>query len=297
MRGLHSIRWAPGAVLLAVAAALAAGPTAEAEQAVIGPDPQALVRRAAEKELNEARAGHYMYLLRRQTPSGSQTRQLIETRDGLVARTVAINDKPLTPEERRADDLRLHKLLSDPQEQQRRKQEQQANEERVRKIVAALPDAFHYTFEGTESSPYGKVLRLGFRPNPEFRPPSRETQILRGMEGHAWIHAEEERLIRLDGNLVEKVNFGWGILGHLDQGGRFSIEQTRLPSGRWGTTRMRLDFTGRAVIFKKLHIQQVQTAEDFQPVPANLTLAQGVELLRKADGARAEGAPARLPTD
>lgn len=281
----------------AVCALALLGGTVRAEQALVGPDPQALVRGAVEKELRTAREGHYMYQLRRETPNGSQTRQMIETRDGIVARTIAIDDQPLTAEQRRQDDLRLQGLLADPQEQQRRKEEQQKHAERVRKLVASLPDAFLYSLEGTEDGPYGKVLRLKFVPNPDFRPPTRETQVLRGMEGHAWIHAAEERLLRMDAQLVQNVNFGWGFLGHLDRGGRFSIQQTRLPGGRWETTRMQLDFTGRALIFKRLRIHQVQTAANFHRVPDDLTLAQGIEMLRTADEVVAETLPAKLPTD
>jgi hypothetical protein len=44
---------------------------------------------------------------------------------------------------------------------------------------------------------------------------------------------------------------------------------------------MDLDFTGKILLFKKLAIKSTQTFSDFHEAPANLTFAQGVELLKK----------------
>jgi hypothetical protein len=42
-----------------------------------------------------------------------------------------------------------------------------------------------------------------------------------------------------------------------------------------------LSFTGKILLFKKLSIRSNDTFSDFRPVPSTLTLAQGVELLKK----------------
>jgi hypothetical protein len=44
---------------------------------------------------------------------------------------------------------------------------------------------------------------------------------------------------------------------------------------------MQLSFTGKILFFKKLNIQSNDVFSHFRPVPANLTFAQGVELLKK----------------
>src|SRR5271166_5492261 len=56
---------------------------------------------------NEIRANHddakYMFRDRKETPNGSQTKVMVETRDAMAGIVVAENDKPLSPERRQAE--------------------------------------------------------------------------------------------------------------------------------------------------------------------------------------------------
>jgi hypothetical protein len=52
-----------------------------------------------------------------------------------------------------------------------------------------------------------------------------EAAILRGMAGKVRIDQAPARLTRLDAHLISNVDFGWGILGKLDEGGTIQIEQ------------------------------------------------------------------------
>ncbi|MGH9603308.1 MAG: hypothetical protein ACRD24_13070, partial [Terriglobales bacterium] len=72
------------------------------------------------------------------------------------------------------------------------------------------------------------------------------------------------------------------------KGGRFRLEQSKLENGRWQTSQMTLDFTGRAFLFKSLKIKQEQSISNVRRVPDNLSLAEGIQLLRKQNGEIAE---------
>ncbi|MBI2677446.1 MAG: hypothetical protein HYX28_01550 [Candidatus Koribacter versatilis] len=254
-----------------------------------------LVRRAIANEDRASSGGpRYMYRLRTEKPERTVVKDLIETNDGVIARLVSVNDKPPTSEQRAADDKKLEKILHDPKEQKQRREEQRKDEERSRQMVKALPDAFLYDFDGKDVIAGVPVTRLRFWPNPNFDPPARETMVYRGMQGHMWIEPTEERLVKMDAQLFDDVTFGWGILGRLNKGGRFAIEQSKIGPGRWETTKMDLDFVGKALMFKTIKIKEVETASAFRPVPPNLTLAQGVELLRKSDQLVAERSAAAV---
>src|SRR6185312_6781992 len=77
------------------------------------------------------------------------------------------------------------------------------------------------------------------------------------------------------------VGFGWGILGHLDSGGRFVVQQADVGNKQWELTRMELAFTGKILIFKKLNIRSSDIFSGFRPVPKDLSFAQAVDLLKK----------------
>ncbi|MCI0356224.1 MAG: hypothetical protein L0099_14470, partial [Acidobacteria bacterium] len=63
---------------------------------------------------------------------------------------------------------------------------------------------------------------------------------------------------------------------------------SKLSDGRWATSQLTLDFTGRAFLFKSLKIKQEQSISNVRRVPDNLSLAEGIELLRKEDTEIAE---------
>src|SRR5205814_5011106 len=119
-------------------------------------------------------------------------------------------------------------------------------------------------------------------------PPSRVELVLTGMEGTLLIDASQHRLARIDGKLVKEVGFGWGILGHLNPGGHFLVDQSDVGYSRWEVTHMDLAFTGKLLFFKSLNIKSNETYRNFRPAPPNLTFAQAVELLKKEEAVVAQ---------
>ncbi len=260
-----------------------------AQAAVPAITPQELVRRAIANEDKASKEPvRFRYRLRTENPRGSKTQEMIETNDGVVARLVAVNDQPPSPDQRNADDLKLNRLMNDPQERARKARQQKEDEQRVTRMVRSLPDAFTYTYEGTTVGPTGELVRLSFVPNPKWEPPDRERQVFTGMKGNMLVDPREERLVKIEATLFRDVNFGWGFFGHLDKGGQFIVEQSKIAEDRWETTDMRLRFTGKVLLFKSLNINEHETASNYRQVPNNLNFAQGVELLRKDDTQLAE---------
>jgi hypothetical protein len=256
---------------------------ASAGQQTLQETPNELVRRVVAREMTVDQNVRYMYRHYQETSAGSQTRHMIETRDGIIARMLAINGRLLNAEERRKDDERLEWLMATPSEMRKRQKQQQENEQRVRRVVRALPDAFLYEFNGTDTGSQGQLLRLTFKPNPTFNADSREAQVLKGMGGTLWIDPAAQRIARLEATLFKDVSFGWGFLGHLNKGGRLVIEQIPVGEGRWQRSRLEMDLTGRVLLLKSVRIKQTQVVSDFRAVPLNLSFAEGVELLRRAD--------------
>ena len=256
------------------------------EQASISPDE--VVRETVQNEIKSSDDhAKFLFLDRKATPKGSQTKLVVETRDTMAGMLVAINDRPLTAEQRRAESARLERVMNDPAELKKKAKQEKEDAERVSKIMKALPDAFLYERDGTElgtegvGKPGDKLLRLNFRPNPRYSPPSRVEQVLTAMKGILLIDEQEKRIAKIDGTLTREVGFGWGILGHLDRGGHFLVEQADVGEGHWELSRMDLSFTGKAFFFKNLSFKSSETYSDFRPAPPDLTFAQGVELLKK----------------
>ena len=258
--------------------------------------PAELVRRTIQNEIRASRAiplSRFMFQSRKQGPQGSQTKLYVETSEGMAGMVIANNDKPLSAEQREAENARVQRFVDDPSELEKKKKREKEDAERTLEIMKALPDAFLYAKDGTQvgsqtlGRPGDELLRLKFWPNPQYTPPSHTEQVLVGMQGHLLIDAEHLRLAEIDGTLFREVSFGWGILGHLDKGGHFLVNQADV-GGEWEITRMSLGFTGKIMMFKTLHIQSEEVFSSFRTVPANLTFAQGVGILKKQQSELAE---------
>jgi hypothetical protein len=252
-----------------------------------------LVRAAVANEVTAAndRSTKHLFRSRKQTSQGSQTRLYVETREAMAGITIAYNDKPLSPEQTQGEQARLAGLVGNPELLRRKHSLEQESAERTLRIVKALPDAFLYDYDGDErgAADLGKngsrLVRLKFRPNPAYHAPSHVEDTLTGMQGVVLIDAVAPRIARIDGTLFKEVGFGWGILGHLDKGGHFLVEQRDVGDGSWDISRMSLGFTGKILLFKSIAIKSDEVFSDFRSVPAEITFAQGVEML-KAEQAR-----------
>ena len=276
------------AAVIAVMVALFSGGLAHAQQKP-PLDPDDLVRRAAANEIkaNESHV-YFMFKDRNEDKGHSNTKEVVQTPQGGLTRTIAINDQPLTPEQRAKDDQKLQKFANDPEARRKRKESTKEDDERDALMLSSLPDAFLYTYAGEEPGPSGPVVHLTFKPNPKFNPPNHETMVYLGMQGDMLIDAKAVRIAKIDGTLFKDVDFGWGILGRLYKGGKFLIEQKDVGSGHWETVRQVLQFNGRILMIKSLTISSTETTYDFRPVPANITTAQALELLYKSDEVVAE---------
>ena len=240
-----------------------------------------LVKRALASELQSSQdTQHPMrYRLHKSSPRLSTTKEIFESKDGAVARLVAINNKPLNATDTQTEQDRLDALVRDPGRQRHRKQSEDEDLARVTKVLRALPNAFTYRYVGPGVGPTGKVEKFVFEPNPAFDPPDLETEVLSAMAGELWIDASQERVARLEGHLTRAVDFGWGILGRLDKDGWIVIEQSDVGNGVWRVVHFQMAMSGRVVLRTK-HFETTEDESNFSPVPMGLGYAQAIEMLK-----------------
>ena len=255
-----------------------------------------MVRKAVQNEIRAANGegAHFMFRGTKTTPKGSTTKLYVETKEATAGLVVAYNDKPLTPEQRRAEEARVERFVKNPEELKKKREQERDSAERSLRIMRAMPDAFRFEYAGEEQSSDGightgdPLVKLRFRPNPNYQPPSRVEEVLTGMQGHVLVDPVRYRIASIDGTLFKDVNFGWGILGHLDRGGRFVVHQQVVGDNFWEISSMSLSFTGKILLVKNLSIISTEIFSGFKQVPSDLTFAQALELLKKEESAVAD---------
>ena len=246
---------------------------------------QALVERALATESRAAQelshAGHPMrYRLRKTSPRLTTTKEIVETRDGDVARLLSINDQPLGQADEQKEETRLDTLASDPSLQKHRKQSEDGDMNIVLKLLRMLPDAFLYQYAGTTQGMAGVVEKFTFKPNPKFDPPDYETQALKALSGEIWIDPQQERVTRLEGHLLQDTDYGWGILGKLDKGGWVVVEQADVGASQWRIVHVQMQMSMR-IVFKTKIFDTNELMTRYLPVPAGMDYRSGILMLKK----------------
>jgi hypothetical protein len=289
-----------GTCVLLLTASSVAGPQATVSSYQ---DPAELVRKAVQNEIKAANDSdaHVLFRGTKTTPKGSTTKLYVETKDATAGLVIAYNGKPLTPEQQHEEEARVERFINNPEELQKKCQQERENTERSLRITRALPDAFLFEYAGEEPGTVGVgragalLVKLKFRPNPQYQPPSRVEEVLTGMQGSLLVDAARYRLASIDGTLFKQVAFGWGILGHLDRGGRFLVQQREVADNLWEVSSMTLNFKGKILMVKSLSVNSTETFSDFKRVPSGLTFAQALELLKKEESSVAENSSAGQP--
>ena len=244
---------------------------------------QALVERALATESRAAQdmshASHPMrYQLRKTSPRLTSTKEIVETREGDVARLLSINDQPLSAADEQHEQARLQALMDNPALQQHRKQSEDSDTARAMKVLRVLPTAFDYQYAGIATASTGTVLKFTLKPNSQFDPPDMETGVLTAMAGEIWIDPVQERVVRLAGSLQQDKYIAWG-LGELDKGGWVEIDQADVGDHQWRIVHLKLVMNLR-VLFKTKPSDSVQEYTQFAPLPADLSYKQAIQILR-----------------
>ena len=271
---------------LALAVLAGAAAIAQLPAQTPAPDAAALVRRAVDHRMAEEIAHHFLrYELRKQDDQRDTTKEMIETKDGDVARLIAEDGKPLSPEADRAELARLDNLAEHPELQERRHKEEIADAKRVSDLMKLLPDAMIYKIEATEPCASGECYRMSFAPKPGWNGPALESDLLRGVAGEVWIDTKQERLVRLDARFIADVNFGLGILARLYKGSTARLEQTdvgpELGGGHdWELTGLTLHINGKALLFKGIDVQTKEETSHFAQVPEGIGYRDAIRMLK-----------------
>ena len=95
------------------------------------------------------------------------------------------------------------------------------------------------------------------------------------MQGYLLIDTTSRRTAKIDGTLFKDVSFGWGIIGRLDKGGHFRVQQADVGDGAWDITQMSLKITGKILLFKSLSMVSDEVFSDFRRVPDNTDVCPG----------------------
>jgi hypothetical protein len=249
-------------------------PDRSAQASPLSTPPRQWVADAVGKELDvlHNRTNHLRYRMHLVNAKGDQTRDVIESRDGTVARLILRDGKPLTEEQDKAERERLNDMLKNPDAFAKHIKDTESGKKIADQLMRLMPDAMIYTYvpgqPQTGRYPGITEVVLDYEPNPKFHPPTTTAEALTGLRGRAWIDIKTKQVIRMEGTIFRAVNFGWGMLAHIYPGGQLSLDQAEATDDRWIFTHFKERIAVRALLVKTLNIQSDVDASNFQSIPS-----------------------------
>ena len=245
---------------------------------------------AADAANNEVKVLQYersylRYQIHQVDAKGDQVREVVESKDGTVARRIRVDNRPLTADEDAAERERLQAMLDSPAAFAKHVKNDQTGKRFAVDLLRQMPFAMIYTYTpGQPQRPRAPGhgddttdIVLDFKPDPAWTPPNMTTEALSGFEGRVWINAHTHHVTRLEGDIFRGVNFGFGIFGHLDPGGKVTFEQAQVSNQRWIFTHFTQHLDVR-VVFKTIHQNSEVDGMNFTPVP-EMSYVEAIHLL------------------
>ncbi len=274
VRGRFCERIAALAVLFAISIPCVRAQSSDSQDAAgaPAPDPRSIVVDAAANELIALhhKDSYLRYRMETVNERGTQVRDVIESKDGTVARLILKEGKPLTAEQDQAERQRLNDIIASPAAYAKHVKNSESEKKMADQLVPLMADAMinTYTPGQPQSGRNGgaREIVLDYKPNPKWVPPTTEAQALTGLEGRVWIDAKTHYVVRMEGTIAHSVNFGWGMLAHIYPGGKLEMNQTNVGGDRWIFTDFSMQLIVRALMVKRLDIHSSAKTSNVQTI-------------------------------
>lgn len=210
--------------------------------------------------------------------SGSQdmVREQVETSQGPIFRILEEHNRPLDADQRQKEEQRLQELVTRPGAMDRVEQDHLKDEERMKRVIQMLPQAFLYEYDGPAE---GDEVRLIYRPNPAYTPPSYEGRVVHALAGTLVVNQRLKRMVSMKGQMLDRVDFGYGLIGYIEKGGTFEIRREQVSETRWKTSLVDVHIQGRVFLLHNVNKDQREQRTDFHAVPHDISLTAAKQLL------------------
>ena len=259
-------------VILMLAAGMALPPSLPSQKA------KELIREACYNEVQQReKRTLWSYVAERHSNNHVFREQVIETVDTPVRHLLAVDGHPPTAAQMKEENDR-HQALRNNTSRRHAIQKQQGDDDKtMEELLRITPEAFVFEDQGKE----GQSERIAFHPNPGFKPKTYEQRILHALDGIVFVDLQDKRIARLSGSLASGVEFGYGVIGHVQQGGTTEITRVHLSEGIWKTSTEKIDINGRIVLLKSINKHQDESRTGFEPVAPGTTFAQALNEIDK----------------
>jgi hypothetical protein len=213
---------------------------------------------------------------------GDDLRDVIESKDGTVARLIMRDNRALTSDEDQAERERLTGLLEHPSDFGRHARNDLSSKKMAVDMINLMPNAMIYTYAPDQSptpESHAPQVVIDYAPDPAFNPPNTTSIALTGLRGRVWIDANAKTIIHMNGEVFRPINVGWGMIAHIYPGGKLDLDQASAAGSRWNMTSFHESVTARALMVKSIAVRKEVHSFDFKALPGPVSYQDAIQLL------------------
>ena len=153
-----------------------------------------------------------------------------------VRRLVRKDGRELTPEEQGKEKERVDKEAAKAHERRQRalaegKQTDPRGDEEV--SVSRLLELGRFTHARRVDLDGRPTIEVDFEGDPQAKTRNRFEEVIRDMQGTAWVDEQDKVLRRVNGQFVRPFKVGGGLLADIRQGTRFQFDQKKINDEVW----------------------------------------------------------------
>jgi len=255
--------------------------------AAITPDPDQIIRKSvAAIQADWAQAPKFSYLERdleskRHSPRMAKTYRVLMIDRSPYNLVTAINDEPLSTEDRAAEQRKLQKEI-----EKRRNESDRDRAKRIAKydkergheheMLEEMVQAFQFHLAGEAQVNGRSCWVLNAEPKPGYASSDHEGRVLKGMKGTLWIDQATNQWVRVHAEVVKPVNF-YGFLAKVGPGTMFDLEQAPIADSVWMPTRFNVQVYSTALGLFNEDSTNSETYRDYQLMPQASALLQSTK--------------------
>jgi hypothetical protein len=101
------------------------------------------------------------------------------------------------------------------------------------------------------------VIVVTFAPKPGVEPETREGKLARLFRGRIFVDEADAEVLRVEATAIDDITYGLGVVARLNRGASVTLVRERVDAGTWLPTSIRLSGEGRAMLFRKLHVDHL----------------------------------------
>ena len=110
------------------------------------------------------------------------------------------------------------------------------------------------------------TIVIKFTPKPNGDPQTREGRIAKAFTGAAWVDEAAREVIKVEATAIDSISFGLGVIARLNEGTTVTLHREPIDASTWLPTSIRFAGEGRALLLRKLTVDQRIELSDYKKV-------------------------------